>query len=55
MTAGRRIPPEKMERIKKVIANDPELSNPALAKRFGVSKITIYYIKKKLRENKNNG
>ena len=55
MTAGRKIPEEKRERIKKVILNDPELSNPILAKRFGVSKIAIYYIRKELKEEQKNG
>jgi len=55
VTAGRKISEEKRERIKKAIKNDPELSGTALAQRFGVSKVTIYYIRKELKEEQKNG
>ena len=55
MTAGRKIPKDKIERIKKVLRSEPELSNSVLAKRFGVSKQIIFKIRRELKEEQQNG
>jgi len=55
VTAGRKISSEKRARIKKVMLDAPELSSPILSKRFGVSKIAIYHIRKELKEEQQNG
>ena len=54
MTAGRKIPEEKRKRIKKVLREEPELSRGVIAKRFNISNMAVYYIKKELKEETQN-
>ena len=56
MSAVRKMSKEKRDRIKKALISDPHISQPIVAKRFGVSTTTIYKINRELKkENKNNG
>lgn len=41
MSAGKKVPDEVLERIRKAKKEDPDLTQAALAQRFGVSTKTI--------------
>jgi len=55
MRRGRQITKEKMERLKKVIRDNPELLKPVLAKRFGISTTTVAKAQAVVKEEQQNG